>query len=97
MTIQLKSSNDGKRTQILLEYVVGGYIRKPYPEMAQAVDAMLGQQLGRLAEKLGGEFAEAFGQPEQAAPQQEGGALIPGVVPLSDMPLQSGDKAPVGR
>lgn len=54
MTVQLKPAENGKGTQILLEYVVGGYARTPYEKLAPAVDGVLGEQVKRLAAKLGG-------------------------------------------
>lgn len=53
LTIQAKPAANGKGTQILLEYVVGGYVRTPYEKLAPAVDGVLGEQLRRLAAKLG--------------------------------------------
>lgn len=59
MTFELKPAPDGKGTQILLEYIVGGYVRTPYEKVAPAVDGVLGEQLRRLAEKLGATFDAA--------------------------------------
>ena len=52
LTMQLKPA-DGGGTQILWEYVVGGYLRVPVEGTATGVDQMLGEQLGRFAAKLG--------------------------------------------
>ncbi|MED5547555.1 MAG: SRPBCC family protein [Pseudomonadota bacterium] len=61
LTIQLKPRDgEGEDTVLLLEYVVGGYMRQPVEAMAGSVDAMLGAQLERLASELGGAFAKAF-------------------------------------
>lgn len=65
MTIQLKPADGGGHTQIWLEYVVGGYLRTPAEKLAPAVDGVLGEQIGRLAAKLGGEAAAV--SPEQAS------------------------------
>lgn len=51
LTITLKPVPEG--TRILWEYVVGGYSRPKLTELAPAVDKVLAEQLGRLAEKLG--------------------------------------------
>jgi hypothetical protein len=67
LTIQLKADDKGG-TQVLLEYVVGGYTRTPFEKLAPAVDGMLGEQMRRLSEKLGGAFSSAFPLPE-AGPQ----------------------------
>lgn len=52
MTIQLKPGEKGT-TQVLMEYVVGGYVRTPFDKLAPAVDGVLGEQMRRLAGKLG--------------------------------------------
>ena len=48
MTISLVATNEG--THVTLDYVVGGYARMKLDEVAPAVDAMLAEQLARLAE-----------------------------------------------
>ena len=53
LTIQLKPV-DGGGTQVLWEYVVGGFMRPKAEEVAPAVDKVLSEQLARLAAKLGG-------------------------------------------
>ncbi|GHC93952.1 hypothetical protein GCM10019060_21520 [Novosphingobium pokkalii] len=69
MTITLKTNERG--TRILIEYVVGGYMRYRVEQIAPAVDRMLGQQIARLADKLGGALpAEGTGVPGAG----EGGA-----------------------
>lgn len=60
LTFVIKAE-DGK-TRINAEYVVGGYMRIPSSRMAPLVDKVIGEQLGRLASKLGG----ALEQPAQA-------------------------------
>lgn len=72
LTIQLKAGGKGG-TQVLLEYVVGGYTRTPFDTLAPAVDAMLAGQMRSLAAKLGGDFSAAFPVPEMA-PAAEAGA-----------------------
>jgi hypothetical protein len=51
MTITLKPGGAG--TQIVLEYVVGGYMRYKTDEIVPAVDKMLAEQLAGLAAALG--------------------------------------------
>ena len=51
LTITLKPVDGGTRIQWF--YVVGGYARFKFPEMAVAVDKVLAQQVTRLADKLG--------------------------------------------
>lgn len=58
MTIQLKALGKG-RTQVLLEYAVGGYLRAPADQLAPAVDAMLAAQLKGLAVSLGAKSTAA--------------------------------------
>jgi hypothetical protein len=52
LTIALKPL-DGGGTRIMWEYVVGGYMRQKADAIARTVDAVLGEQLTRLADKLG--------------------------------------------
>jgi uncharacterized protein YndB with AHSA1/START domain len=108
LTIQLKPVDDGKRTQVLLEYVVGGYARTPYSKLAGGVDAMLGGQVKHLAEKLGGAFAAAFpGFEAEAAPEVvpevraepgSSSSVLPlPVLPLAEEPPEAGEKKIIGR
>lgn len=83
LTVQLKPV--GKGTQILLEYVVGGYLRTPMDKLAPAVDGVLGEQMAGLARKLGSsadfspsadgegkDEAKAKGSPDKAGPEMIG-------------------------
>ncbi|SFG10309.1 hypothetical protein SAMN05518801_107136 [Novosphingobium sp. CF614] len=97
LTIQLKPAEKGKGTQILLEYVVGGYVRTPFEKLAPAVDGVLGEQVGHLAAKLGGAFAAAFPLPEiQVEPKAETEVPALDVLPLSEQPPQASGKE-IGR
>jgi hypothetical protein len=51
LSIVLKPNETGG-TRVLWEYVVGGYMRQKPEQMAPLVDAMLGDQIGRLAARL---------------------------------------------
>jgi hypothetical protein len=102
LTVQLKPDGKGG-TQVLLEYVVGGFTRTPFEKLAPAVDGMLGGQLQRLTEKLGGAFAAAFPKIETDVadpPAEEHAASDPAagldIVPLSSKPTTS-DGPLVGR
>jgi hypothetical protein len=44
---------DGEMTRISWDYVVGGYARMPLAELAPLVDQVIGEQLLRLATRLG--------------------------------------------
>ena len=44
---------DGEMTRISWDYVVGGYMRTPIAEIAPLVDQVVGEQLLRLATRLG--------------------------------------------
>jgi uncharacterized protein YndB with AHSA1/START domain len=44
---------EGEMTRISWDYVVGGYMRTPMAEMAPLVDQVVGEQLLRLAARLG--------------------------------------------
>ena len=52
---------DGKGTRIVWEYVVGGATRYERDEIAEAVDAVMSEQLARFAAKLGGPRTRAGG------------------------------------
>ncbi|WP_162853547.1 SRPBCC family protein [Novosphingobium sp. BW1] len=88
LTIQLKPRDgEGDATVLLLEYVVGGYMRQPVERMAGSVDTMLGAQLERLTSELGGAFAQAF----------PGGDLGLDPVPEADLKVEAKvEEAPVG-
>lgn len=67
LTIQLKPDAEG--TRILLEYAVSGFMRTQMSEMAPLVDAVLSEQLGRLANRLNGELVRSLpGAPSGALP-----------------------------
>jgi hypothetical protein len=51
LTITLKP--EGEMTRIGWDYVVGGYMRMPMAELAPLVDQVVGEQLLRLATRLG--------------------------------------------
>ena len=106
LTVQLKPDGKGG-TQVLLEYVVGGFTRTSFEKLAPAVDGMLGGQLQRLTEKLGGAFAAAFpkietevsevpAKPEGEEPAASDPTVGLDIVPLSGRPSTS-DGPLVGR
>jgi len=51
LTVTLKA--EGTQTRIVWDYAVGGYMRTPMAEMAPVVDQVIGEQLLRLAARLG--------------------------------------------
>jgi hypothetical protein len=51
LTMTLKP--EGEMTKISWDYVVGGYMRTPVAQMAPIVDQVVGEQLLRLAARLG--------------------------------------------
>ncbi|GGD32170.1 hypothetical protein GCM10010989_02740 [Croceicoccus pelagius] len=51
LTITMKQVDGG--TRILFEYVVGGTMRFPVDQIGPAVDRVIGEQLSRLADKIG--------------------------------------------
>jgi hypothetical protein len=75
LTFQLKP--EGAGTRILLEYVVAGYMREPATRMARAVDGVLGDQLTRLAERLGGALISTTTGAEAPAATEEGEPVLP--------------------
>ncbi len=68
LTITLKALPDGG-TRMQWFYVVGGYARFKFHEIAVSVEKVMGEQVKRLATKLGGaEPAAADGAPSEAKP-----------------------------
>lgn len=53
LTITMQPDKTSGGTKIVWEYVVGGHMRFEMPKISKAVDAVMGEQLGRLADKLG--------------------------------------------
>ncbi|MBO9516686.1 MAG: SRPBCC domain-containing protein [Porphyrobacter sp.] len=51
LTVTLKPEGEG--TRVAFDYAVGGYMRASTVEMAPLVDGVVGEQLQRLAERLG--------------------------------------------
>ncbi|MCJ2182692.1 SRPBCC family protein [Novosphingobium sp. 1949] len=85
MTIQLKPAAGGKGTMVLLEYVVGGYMRRSTQAMAPAVDQMLGGQMEGLVKALGGAFAIAFPSPDVMTPPADGAGAVPDAATTPDL------------
>ena len=50
--LTMKVEPSGTGAKIIWDYVVGGYMRMPMAQMAPAVDAVVGEQLTRLAAAL---------------------------------------------
>lgn len=65
----------GGGTKLVWEYVVGGHLRYPVETISKAVDGVMSQQLGRLAEKLGRveDTAGAPATPADKTPEAEEG------------------------
>lgn len=101
LTVALKPVEGG--TRILWEYVVGGYMRPRPAEIAPVVDRVLGEQLARLAGKLGPMAGAApapatpeGGPPPAQAPEGPPPAAAPRVLPLPTYSLPPG-REPDGR
>lgn len=94
LTIQLKA-DPATGTQVLMEYVVGGFSRTSFDKLAPAVDGVLAAQMTRFSGKLGGAFASAFATgdsgavPAEAAPDAPSAAPVLDIVPLADDPPSS--------
>jgi uncharacterized protein YndB with AHSA1/START domain len=54
---------EGEMTRISWDYVVGGYMRMPMAELAPLVDQVVGEQLLRLATRLGRQVDPAARRP----------------------------------
>lgn len=68
LTVTLKPIDGG--TRLTWEYVVGGYMRYTREQIAPAVDKVIGEQLTRLAERLGPKVGV---EGPKAAPGMEAG------------------------
>lgn len=68
LTVTLKPIEGG--TRLTWEYVVGGYMRYTGEQIAPAVDKVIGEQLTRLAERLG---PKVSAEGPRAAPGMEAG------------------------
>jgi hypothetical protein len=62
LTITLKPIDGG--TRLTWEYIVGGFMRYKQDLIAPAVDKIIGEQLTRLAEKLGSKASPTNPQPQ---------------------------------
>ncbi len=72
LTVFLRPGEAG--TQVLLEYVVGGYMRRPVADVAAGVDKVLGEQLARLGAGLGARPRMDTPEPAEApdtSPEEE--------------------------
>ncbi|GGZ09595.1 SRPBCC domain-containing protein [Novosphingobium colocasiae] len=88
LTFQLKPAEKG--TAIMMEYVVGGFLRVPMAQMSGGVDGVLAQQLAGLVARLGGAVAidaPAKGKGKaKSAPAAEPAAEAPvGEAPVPDL------------
>jgi len=84
MTFMLKPTESG--TQVLMEYVAGGYLRSKPAEMSVMVDKVLGQQLARFAKLLGGKVSTVSGDGKASGAQDSSAK----VGPPADEPGPSG-------
>lgn len=77
LTITFKKAPKG--TQIVWEYVVGGYMRFKPEQISKAVDGVMGEQLGRLAKSLGGDLVAS----KEPAPKEEAKVEVPAEPPAA--------------
>jgi hypothetical protein len=64
LTVAMEPSKDGKTTKVSFSYVVGGYMRYKVPEIAPAVDKVLGEQFKNMLQPftpVGGEETKVDG------------------------------------
>ncbi len=94
----LLKPGEGDKTRIFWEYTVGGYFRTKAAEIAPAVDAVLGQQLARLARQLEPAPAAALeGEvkaPEPAKPAPRAKPAIKPAAKPSAQGVDSGNESP---
>lgn len=64
LTVAMEPAKDGKTTKVSFSYVVGGYMRYKVPEIAPAVDKVLGEQFRNMLQPFtpaGGEESKVDG------------------------------------
>lgn len=93
MTIELKPTaleplpGEGREASqgiaIIMQYVVGGYMRPPMDKMASAVDGVLAEQMAGLAAKLGGVRKIPVTDAETASEARQDAAVQIPVEPLT--------------
>lgn len=76
LTITLQPDKASGGTKLTMEYVVGGQMRYEVPKISKAVDEVMAQQLGRLADKLG-RAAVPAAEPVKPAAEQPKPAAQP--------------------
>lgn len=86
LTIAMKPA-EGGGTTLVWEYVVGGYMRYETPTIAKAVDGVLAEQLGRLADLLGRKDEAAPAAKKPAADKPAAGK------PAAEKPAPDDDEA----
>ncbi|MEP7222571.1 MAG: SRPBCC family protein [Novosphingobium sp.] len=95
LTMTLKPGPKG--TRILWEYVVGGYMRYKTDAIAPAVDAMLAEQMSRLAAQLGGAAEAPVAPPEPPKGESStpaGEPSAPAAEPTAASPQPEADTKP---
>jgi len=80
LTIAMQA-DEGGGTRMVWEYVVGGHMRYEVPVISKAVDGVLAEQLGRLADLLG--RADEPAEEPAAEPPATGEESEPGSEPAS--------------
>ena len=81
LTITFKKAPTG--TQIVWEYVIGGYMRFKPEQISKAVDGVMSEQLARLAKSLGGDLVASAGP----APKPEAKSEVP-AEPKPETPVE---------
>lgn len=94
LTFQFKPDETG--TQVLVEYVVGGYFRGDPAKLGPMFDGVLGGQVDRLVEKLGGSFAAAF-RPETLGAGETVAIPTEPVEPAASVPKADDKARIIGR
>lgn len=76
LTVTMQPVKDGG-TKIVWEYVVAGHLRYPAETISKAVDGVMSQQLGHLADKLGRLEAAPAAKPTAAPSDDKPPAKLP--------------------
>lgn len=78
LTVTMQPDKASGGTKIVWEYIVAGHMRFPIDKISKAVDGVMSEQLGRLADKLGRvavAAAPAVEKPAEAKDDDVGAAL----------------------
>lgn len=93
-TVAMEPLKDGAGTRLSFAYVVGGYMRYKVPEIAPAVDKVLGEQFANLIKPLG---KIVPGEPKADAKKDDDWTLDPATLEEKKPEEKAKSPAPKGK